>query len=299
MHIGRILQAAVRALAISSLSLSAGVAGAVDPWEEDREESSVEEPGELAGFVQPGVGTLGIFNTFGGIRPRTLRPLTELRWDGLVRQRLDAGCGPASLATIYTHYLDLPVSERDMSRALTAEAIRSGRGQADIRARGYALGDLKRVVDRSPLVSAAFQAPVESLHTLKIPVITQVNIRGYGHFVVLRGVVGDRVVVADPNFGNLTYPMGQFRDLWSGVMLAIGRPKQQAVPGGEVDPTDIPMVKEIDYAGFVKNIELPNMQILRFQFSGAMLSAVFGGFVPGTPRFPLVGAEATHTYFNP
>ncbi len=281
------------ATAIASLSPAGEVRAQplTDPWAPVEE--ATDEEGQVVAFIQPGRGTLGLTDAFSGISHLELQPLLVQRWAAIVRQRLDAGCGPASLATIYTHYLDLPVEERDMSRALTAEALRSGRDRSHIQARGYAMGDLKRVVDRSPLVSAAFQAPVETLKTLKIPVITQVNIRGYGHFVVLRGMIGDRVIVADPNFGNMTYPIGQFDDIWSGVMLAIGRPKQQAVAGSVVDVTDLPMVKEIDYAAFIKQLNPSNMPMLRYSTHGSVLSVTLGNVLRGSQAFPLIGQGST------
>ena len=47
-----------------------------------------------------------------------------------------------------------------------------------------------------------------------MPPIVPISLKGYDHFVVFRGQYGDRVVVADPAFGNLTMSASQFVDLW-------------------------------------------------------------------------------------
>ncbi len=207
--------------------------------------------GEIFGYIQPGVTSPvggGLGETYG--YPTGLHTVAELRWSGVVRQKLDSLCGPASLATLYTEYLDLPVTEEQMARAVTAEALRRGRGRDDMQVRGYNFPELKRVAERGRLVTAVFRSKPEDLVDLRIPVITHVNIRGYGHFVVLRGVVEDRVVIADPAFGNLTYSIGQFGALWSGVMLAVGRPKALA-NRPDFDPRGGPMAREIDYSAFL------------------------------------------------
>jgi predicted double-glycine peptidase len=209
------------------------------------------------GYIAPGLGTQGLENTWGPFGfPGGLRPLSELRWEGVVRQDVDAGCGPASLATLYTYYLDLPVTEEEMARSVTAEALRHGRGRRDILARGYSLGDLKRVAERGRLVTAAFRTSLENLKDVEIPTITQVNLRGYGHFVVLRGVVDGRAIVADPAFGNVTVPLGQFRKLWSGILLAIGRPKAPAQKL-DFDPRGGPVSRDVDFATFRRGPALP------------------------------------------
>jgi len=41
-----------------------------------------------------------------------------------------------------------------------------------------------------------------------------VNALGYNHFVVFRGVMGDRVLVADPAWGNRTMTIDKFQRMW-------------------------------------------------------------------------------------
>ena len=43
-----------------------------------------------------------------------VKSLNELRWENVIRQRIDIGCGAASLATIMTYYFDFPTTELEM-----------------------------------------------------------------------------------------------------------------------------------------------------------------------------------------
>jgi predicted double-glycine peptidase len=262
----------------------------------DPESTDVES---VSTYVRLGVGTPGLHGgQLGGFAfPTDLRPLSAHRWDRLVRQELDAGCGPASLATIYTHYLDLPVTEEEMSRSLTAQALRRGRSRADVGRRGYSLADIKRAAERGRLITAAFKADLEGLPNLKIPVITHINIRGYGHFVVLRGVVGNRVVVADPNFGNMTYPLGQFGNIWSGLLLAIGRPKG-GIPQLDFDAAAAPTIQEIDYELFQRKAELPALPLAGLSLNERIYGVDLGALFPKSAMIPVVTLDRMVTEFN-
>ena len=44
--------------------------------------------------------------------------------------------------------------------------------------------------------------------------IVPIGLDGYNHFVVFRGIVGNRVLVADPAWGNRIIPLDKFLDSW-------------------------------------------------------------------------------------
>jgi uncharacterized protein len=48
----------------------------------------------------------------------------------------------------------------------------------------------------------------------RAPLMVPVNALGYNHFVVFRGVIGDRVLVADPAWGNRTMTIDKFQRMW-------------------------------------------------------------------------------------
>jgi uncharacterized protein len=48
----------------------------------------------------------------------------------------------------------------------------------------------------------------------RAPLMVPVNALGYNHFVVFRGVIGNRVLVADPAWGNRTMTTDKFQRMW-------------------------------------------------------------------------------------
>ena len=46
------------------------------------------------------------------------------------------------------------------------------------------------------------------------PIIVPISVHGYQHFVVFRGVLNDRVLLADPAFGNRTMSRSRFENAW-------------------------------------------------------------------------------------
>ena len=65
---------------------------------------------------------------------------------------------------------------------------------------------------------------IEELADLKIPAIVPIRSKGVDHFVVVRGVFGDRVVLADPAFGNMTIKAGKFQEIWKQGIAFIVQP---------------------------------------------------------------------------
>jgi predicted double-glycine peptidase len=48
----------------------------------------------------------------------------------------------------------------------------------------------------------------------RAPIIVPIDPTGYNHFVVFRGVMRNRVLLADPAYGNRTMTIEQFRRVW-------------------------------------------------------------------------------------
>jgi predicted double-glycine peptidase len=48
----------------------------------------------------------------------------------------------------------------------------------------------------------------------RAPIMVPVDALGYNHFVVFRGVIGDRVLIADPAWGNRTMTIAKFQRMW-------------------------------------------------------------------------------------
>jgi predicted double-glycine peptidase len=163
-------------------------------------------------------GPLG-FNA-GGLRLSTdVKSMAEIRGAEVVRQRWDYSCGSAALSTILTYYLDDPTPES----AVVVSILRRT-DPVRVRSRGgFSLLDLKNYLDRRGYTSSGFRdLNLADLSEFAVPPIVPINLKGYDHFVVFRGHYGDRVVVADPAFGNQTMSASRFGELWKdGIGFAV------------------------------------------------------------------------------
>ncbi len=151
-----------------------------------------------------------------------VRSVNELKWDSVVRQKLEVGCGAASLATIMTYYFGFPTTEQEMADAMFAEAATGGQGDL-VQKIGFSMSHIKRVAEKGGIIAQGFKVPVEQLDKIKIPVIARVSIRGYDHFLVFKGAQNGRIFVADPAFGNGSYRLAAFQRIWSGMMIGFVR----------------------------------------------------------------------------
>jgi uncharacterized protein len=136
--------------------------------------------------------------------------LAELRHATVVMQRWDLSCGAAAIATLLTYDLGDAVTER-----AAAEAMLGRTDPLQVRVQGgFSLLDLQEYAhsrghDAEGYGGLSFEDVVAMA-----PVIVPIDVHGYDHFVVLRGVSGDRVVLADPAFGRRTMASASFTRAW-------------------------------------------------------------------------------------
>jgi uncharacterized protein len=146
--------------------------------------------------------------------PRPVKSLLEMRQDRVTIQNWDLSCGAAALRTILNYAYDDPVSERDIAKALIARD-KYVENPALVRARqGFSLLDLKKYVDARGYRGIGY-GKLEFAHLIeRAPIIVPIHTKGYSHFVVFRGIQGNRVVLADPAWGNRTLTLDEFEDAW-------------------------------------------------------------------------------------
>lgn len=164
----------------------------------------------------------------GGIRPSMrVRSLQEIRQEHVVRQKWDLSCGSAALSTLLTYDLSTPTPETEIIVWILHRT-----DPVKIQSRGgFSLLDLKRYARAHGFAAEGYaDLSLEDLKDLRSPAIVPVRVKGYDHFVVFRGVVGDRVVLADPAFGNLSVPIGRFLKIWKNGLAFIVFPRGLA-PG--------------------------------------------------------------------
>jgi predicted double-glycine peptidase len=137
----------------------------------------------------------------------------EIKWHNVSRQGLDISCGPAALATIINYYIGDSVSEMEIiSHMLRTSDMTKIKKIRDRQA--FSLLDLKRYAEARGYRAAGYRLSIHDLTALGKPAIIPIETLGYRHFVVFKGVKGDRVYLADPAFGNTTMRYPHFLYIW-------------------------------------------------------------------------------------
>jgi uncharacterized protein len=156
----------------------------------------------------------------------SVESLLEQRWKNVVRQQFDISCGSAALATILQYHFGDQVKEDAVIRNILQQVK-----QDVVRKRGgFSLLDLKRVAASLKYNVKGFKLSLDQLAKLNRPAVVPLTIRGYNHFVVFRGKIGTRVVVADPSFGNTIMTDFDFNRLWQGVALVLVKDTEEDLP---------------------------------------------------------------------
>lgn len=151
----------------------------------------------------------------------------ELRYKNMVRQSNDVSCGAAALATILDYFYDETVTEESLMNGIM-QTLPNLNDKDKIEKEGFSLLELKRYAEELGYVSNGYRLDdVQRLARLPVPVIALVNVRGYNHFVVIKGVVEGKVYLADPAFGNSTRPVDGFSREWNGIVLVILHPTKE------------------------------------------------------------------------
>jgi predicted double-glycine peptidase len=152
---------------------------------------------------------------------KTVRTLKEMRDEQVVRQKWDMTCGAAAVSTLLTY----DFKDRTSETAVVTWILRRT-DPVKVQARkGFSLLDLKRFLQARGYGAEGFsEMSLEELADLKIPAIVPIRSKGVDHFVIVRGVFGDRVVLADPAFGNMTLKARKFQDVWKQGIAFIVHP---------------------------------------------------------------------------
>jgi hypothetical protein len=159
---------------------------------------------------------------------KNIRSLKEIRGEGVVRQRWDMSCGAAALSTLLTY----DFKDKTPETAIVVWLLHRV-DPARVRARGgFSLLDLKHFAQARGYQAEGFSGmTIRDLAMEKMSVITPIRLKGFDHFVVVRGVEDGRVLIADPGFGNLTMRVDRFQQLWkNGVVFIVHPPDERMIP---------------------------------------------------------------------
>lgn len=145
-----------------------------------------------------------------------VRSLEARKFETVVRQAYDFSCGSAALATLLTYHYDRPMSEGQVFDAMWAVG-----NQESIRSKGFSLLDMKVYLESVGLNADGYRVPLSKLKEVGVSTIALIVHKGYAHFVVLRGIADDYVVLGDPTRGAVTMPRQEFEQEWNGIAFVI------------------------------------------------------------------------------
>jgi uncharacterized protein len=145
-----------------------------------------------------------------------LTTLKEIRFMRVVKQSQDFSCGSAAVATLLTYHYGRPVAEDAVLTAMFATG-----DQEKIRQEGFSMLDMKDYLQSIGLHAEGYEVGLDKIAEVGIPGIALVKTKGYLHFVVLKGVRGDRVLIGDPALGAKFMSRAEFQNIWNGIFFVI------------------------------------------------------------------------------
>jgi predicted double-glycine peptidase len=162
-------------------------------------------------------GEVEIKTGFNGVNiQKRILSVKELRFKNLIKQKYDLSCGSAALASILKYYYNLDIGEEEIIKdILTHSDIKK------IKSRGFSMLDLKESAERMGFKAEGYKVFVEKLPLVKLPTIILLDTNGYQHFVILKGIKGNKVFLADPAYGHKVMSIDDFKKSWNNILLAV------------------------------------------------------------------------------
>ena len=146
-------------------------------------------------------------------------PVTSMigrRFETVVRQQYDFSCGSAALATLLRYHYDDPQTEQSVFLSMFREG-----DQAQIRRLGFSLLDMRRYLASRGMRADGYRVSLEQIAKAGIPGIVLIDFNGYKHFVVVKGIMGDMLLLGDPSLGLRRESAETFRKQWNGVFFVL------------------------------------------------------------------------------
>lgn len=152
-----------------------------------------------------------------------LKSIEEAKFSGVVRQKYDFSCGSAALATLLRYHYDYAVGEENAFRGMWAKG-----DQEQIRRVGFSLLDMKRWLASRGLNAEGYQVDIDQIAKTGVPGIALIAIKDYRHFVVVKGVRNDEILLGDPSIGLTVMQRDEFEEAWNGIYFVINDDQERA-----------------------------------------------------------------------
>ena len=141
----------------------------------------------------------------------------DMPFKTIVRQQYDYSCGSAAVATLLTYHFNRPTTEQEAFTAMYEIGDKE-----KINREGFSLYEMKLYLESIGYRADGFRVSLDRLQRIGVPVIVLITWKDYKHFVVIKGVRADHVLVGDSVRGLKVVPRDEFMEQWTdGIVFAI------------------------------------------------------------------------------
>ncbi len=142
-----------------------------------------------------------------------IKSVKTLRNAQVVRQRYDYNCAAASLTTLLNYQYGEKYSENAITKGLMMMVKPEKR--ATIKQKGFSLLHIAKLSHELDYKTVSYNLDsLEELRELNFPSIVRVILNDISHFVVVKQITHNRVLLADPAWGNRSMTLYQFSKVW-------------------------------------------------------------------------------------
>ncbi len=153
-----------------------------------------------------------------------VKSFQERSFFNTIKQQFDFSCGSAALATLLTHHYEHPISEQDIFLSMYDHGDKE-----KIKREGFSLLDMKNYLEANGFRADGFRLPLDKIMNVGVPAIVLINDEGYNHFVVLKGISDEHVLIGDPARGTRLLQRAGFTQAWNGIAFLIRSKRNIAV----------------------------------------------------------------------
>ena len=146
-------------------------------------------------------------------------PVTSMRdrpLKSIVLQQYDFSCGAATVAMLLTYHYDMPTTEEDAFRAMYEVG-----DQEKIQREGFSFLDMRNYIKSRKLNAAGFELSLDEIQELGVPAIALITLNGYKHFVLIKGIKGNRVLIGNSAIGLMAMERDKFDAIRDDVVVLI------------------------------------------------------------------------------
>jgi predicted double-glycine peptidase len=166
--------------------------------------------------LAPAAHSQAAFNLGAGLYRAPVTSLRDMPFRTVVRQQYDFSCGSAALATLLHYHYGVRVNEGAVFQAMYAVG-----DQPKIQQVGFSMLDMKNYLKTQGFEANGYRRKASELWDMSQPAIALIRVGTYRHFVVVKGVRADKVLVGDPAQGIKVFPLAEFERAWNGILFVI------------------------------------------------------------------------------